>query len=80
MFATKRYPEAPLEVARLYGTSAKLVRYLFKKYPHELFPKFVALVTTAGHRPKRYLKSTARNFPIWPNSKMILVALLVRGK
>ena len=49
MFATQRYPEAPLEVARLYDTSAKFVRYLFNKYPKELFPKFVELVI--GGRP-----------------------------
>ncbi len=39
--ATKRYPEEPVEVARLYETSAKFVRYLFNKYPKELFPKFI---------------------------------------
>ena len=39
--ATARYPAEPAEVARLYATSAKLVRYLFNKYPRELFPKFV---------------------------------------
>jgi hypothetical protein len=39
--ATARYPTEPAEVARLYETSAKFVRYLFNKYPKELFPKFV---------------------------------------
>ena len=39
--ATRRYPAEPEEVARLYETSAKFVRYLFNKYPRELFPKFV---------------------------------------
>ncbi len=39
--ATTRYPAEPEEVARLYETSAKFVRYLFNKYPRELFPKFV---------------------------------------
>jgi len=28
-------------IAPLYDTSAKFVRYLFNKYPKELFPKFV---------------------------------------
>jgi hypothetical protein len=46
LFATQRYPEAPLDVARLYDTSAKFVRYLFNKYPPELFPKFVGRVLT----------------------------------
>lgn len=39
--ATTRYPTDPEAVARLYDTSAKFVRYLFNKYPTELFPKFV---------------------------------------
>ena len=39
--ATTRYPTEPAEVARLYETSAKFVRYLFNKYPRDLFPKFV---------------------------------------
>lgn len=39
--ATGRYPGDPEEVARLYETSAKFVRYLFNKYPAELFPRFV---------------------------------------
>jgi len=39
--ATTQYPEEPLEVARLYATGAKFVRYLFNKYPREFFPKFV---------------------------------------
>ncbi|MEO8439031.1 MAG: hypothetical protein ABI540_02305 [Spartobacteria bacterium] len=33
LFAAELYPETPLEVARLYDTSAKLVHYLFNKYP-----------------------------------------------
>ncbi len=41
LLATARYPEAPLEIARLSDTGAKFVRYLFNKYPQELFPKFV---------------------------------------
>ena len=38
---TVRYPADPDAVARLYDTSAKFVRYLFNKYPKDLFPKFV---------------------------------------
>ena len=41
LFALWRYPDDPAEVTELYDTSTKLVRYLFKKYPAELFPKFV---------------------------------------
>lgn len=41
LLAIQRYPASPLEVARLYDTSAKFVRYLFNKYPPELFPKQV---------------------------------------
>ena len=54
LFATQRYPEAPLEVARLYDTSAKFVRYLFNKYPKELFPRFVERVI-AGIPPAEAL-------------------------
>ena len=36
-----RYPTDQASVARLYETGTKLVRYLFTKYPPELFPKFV---------------------------------------
>lgn len=50
LLATARYPEAPMEVARLYDTSAKFVRYLFNKYPPELFPKFVERVV-GSERP-----------------------------
>ena len=39
--ATARYPVDPSEVARLYDTSAKFVRYLFNKYPKEFFPRFI---------------------------------------
>ena len=39
--ATGRYPADLDEVARLYETSAKFVRYLCHQYPKELFPKFV---------------------------------------
>ena len=41
LFATARYPVGEEAVAQLYDTSSKFVRYLFKKYPKELFPKFV---------------------------------------
>lgn len=39
--ATVRYPQDIEQVARLYETSAKFVRYLFNKYPVERFPKIV---------------------------------------
>jgi hypothetical protein len=39
--ATVHYPQEIDQVARLYDTSAKFVRYLFNKYQRELFPKFV---------------------------------------
>ena len=39
LFAVWRYPDDPAEVTELDDTSTKLVRYLFKKYPAELFPK-----------------------------------------
>lgn len=39
--ATVHYPQEIDQVARLYDTSAKFVRYLFNKYPKESFPKFV---------------------------------------
>ncbi len=38
---TARYPLDVDAVERLYDTSAKFARYLFNKYPKELFPKFV---------------------------------------
>ncbi len=38
------YPESPMEIARLYETSAKLVRYLFNRDPEELFPKLVGRI------------------------------------
>jgi hypothetical protein len=38
---TLAHETTPAIVARLYDTSAKFVRYLFNKYPKELFPKFV---------------------------------------
>ncbi|HEX8281474.1 MAG TPA: hypothetical protein VF551_08855, partial [Chthoniobacterales bacterium] len=39
--ATERYPTKLEEVAQLYQTAEKLVRYLCNRYPKELFPKFV---------------------------------------
>ena len=41
LISVTHYPEDPNEVARLYETGTKFVRYLFAKYPAELFPKFV---------------------------------------
>jgi hypothetical protein len=41
LIAINRYPEDPPSVARLYETGTKFVRYLFARYPAELFPKFV---------------------------------------
>jgi hypothetical protein len=41
LIAVSRYPEDTLTVAELYDTGGKFVRYLFSKYPAELFPKFV---------------------------------------
>ncbi len=41
LVATTRYPADLDAVASLYETSAKFVRYLYNKYPRELFPKFV---------------------------------------
>ncbi len=60
LISTARYPADPEAVARLYDTSTKFVRYLFNKYPAELFPQFVnrvldgeptatALVKIYGH-------------------------------
>lgn len=41
LFATTQYPLNRAAVDSLYETSAKFVRYLFNRYPKELFPKFV---------------------------------------
>ncbi len=41
LLAVTRYPEHGSSVAPVYDTSTKFVRYLFAKYPAELFPKFV---------------------------------------
>ena len=41
LLAVSRYPQNPSSVSQLYDTSTKFVRYLFAKYPAELFPKFV---------------------------------------
>ncbi|HEX8678363.1 MAG TPA: hypothetical protein VF683_00260 [Chthoniobacterales bacterium] len=39
--ATSRYPGDREQVAQLYQTAEKFVRYLCNRYPRELFPKFV---------------------------------------
>ena len=63
LITTARYPREPEEVARLYETSAKFVRYLFNKYPKDLFPKFVERVldgqTTAAALLETYGKEFA---------------------
>jgi hypothetical protein len=41
LIAVSRYPTDVANVTRLYDTGTKFVRYLFAKYPAELFPKFV---------------------------------------
>ena len=41
LFRLSRYPDDYLGLPQLYDTSTKLIRYLFQKYPAELFPKFV---------------------------------------
>jgi len=41
LLAVSRYPEDPESISRLYDTGTKFVRYLFAKYPAELFPRFV---------------------------------------
>jgi hypothetical protein len=46
LMATRHYPLELDAVWQLYETSSKFVRYLFNKYPHELFPKFVDRLLT----------------------------------
>ena len=41
LLAVSQYPQNPSSVSQLYDTSTKFVRYLFAKYPAELFPKLV---------------------------------------
>jgi len=41
LIATSRYPDDNDDVFRFYQSATKFVRYLFQKYPAELFPKFV---------------------------------------
>ncbi len=41
LIAVSRYPTDVASVTRLYDSGTKFVRYLFAKYPAELFPKFV---------------------------------------
>ena len=48
LVSVTRYPEDPNDVARLYETGTKFVRYLFAKYPAELFPKFVDRLLDGG--------------------------------
>jgi hypothetical protein len=60
LIATERYPADPEAVARLYDTSAKLVRCLLNRYSRELFPKFVEPVL--AHEP-----STAALVEIYGN-------------
>lgn len=78
VFATKRYPEAPLEVARLYATSAKLVRYLFDTYSRELFPKFVALVIEGRPPTEALLAIYGKEFSNLAEFEKSLIALIVR--
>jgi hypothetical protein len=55
--AVQRYPAEKAQVDRLYETSAKFVRYLFNKYPKELFPQFVDRII-AGDPPPAALVAT----------------------
>jgi hypothetical protein len=48
LFTTTQYPLNRAAVDSLYETSAKFVRYLFNKYPKELFPKFVDRLLDGG--------------------------------
>ena len=41
LIATRQYPSGGAAVSELYESSTKFVRYLFTKYPPELFPKFI---------------------------------------
>jgi hypothetical protein len=41
LMTTNRYPTDTEQVTRLYDTSAKFVRYLFNRYPKQLFPRFI---------------------------------------
>ena len=41
LIATTRYPADREKVHQLYETAEKFVRFLWNKYPKELFPKFV---------------------------------------
>ncbi|HEY4285026.1 MAG TPA: hypothetical protein VGM62_18325 [Chthoniobacterales bacterium] len=42
LMAITRYPDDDASVPQLYETGTKFVRYLFAKYPAELFPRFVS--------------------------------------
>jgi hypothetical protein len=54
LIATTHYPAEPRQVARLYATGAKFVRYLFNKYPRELFPRLLDRVLD-GQAPESAL-------------------------
>ena len=41
LMAVTRYPDDDGSVTELYETGTKFVRYLFTKYPADLFPRFV---------------------------------------
>src|SRR4029453_7843858 len=41
LIATRQYPREGAAVTELYESSTKFVRYLFTKYPPEVFPKFI---------------------------------------
>ena len=41
LIAVSRYPADPGRVTELYESGTKFIRYLFAKYPAELFPSFV---------------------------------------
>jgi len=56
LIAVSRYPEDHASVARLYDTGTKFVRYLFAKYPAELFPKFVNRLLDGSPAPTALLE------------------------
>lgn len=62
LLTTTRYLETPDEVARLYDTSAKLVRYLFNKYPKEFFPKFIDRVLADGQAEEALVEIQGQEF------------------
>lgn len=50
--AISQYPDDPASVSRLYDTGTKFVRYLFSKYPPDLFPKFVNRLLAGSSAPE----------------------------